>query len=293
MEYRKLGASGLKLSELSFGSWVTFSHQSDIDNALACMTAAYDAGVNFFDNAEIYAHGKAEEIMGAALKKAGWDRDSYIISSKVMWGCRPDSKPTQRGLSRKHVVEACDQALQRMQLDYLDLYLMHWPVAMTVDPDPEKNTMMGAKMQSLEERPIIETWKAMEELVDKGLVKDIGVSNFSRTKLQALLKNCRIPPAVNQVELHPYLQQNRQLKDFCDSAGIRELQRQGAVPPVSRGANCLVPRDAGLCHQSGPDAPVAAGDQKACHPSLRPMSLPRSQPETQSMKITMTTISTM
>jgi aryl-alcohol dehydrogenase-like predicted oxidoreductase len=119
MEYRRLGKSGLRVSALSFGSWVTFSNQMDVDAALASMTAAYDAGVNFFDNAEVYALGKSEIVMGKALKKAGWRRDSYIVSSKVFWGSVEDGKPTQKGLSRKHVVEACHQAMERLQVYYL------------------------------------------------------------------------------------------------------------------------------------------------------------------------------
>lgn len=187
MEYRRLGKSGLKVSALSFGSWVTFSHQSDVDNALACMTAAYDAGVNFFDNAEIYAHGKSEIIMGEALKKAGWDRDSYIVSSKVMWGCRPESLPTQRGLSRKHVVEACDQALQRMQLDYLDLYFCHRP-----DPDV----------------PIEETVRAMSELIWRGKILYWGTSEWSAQQLMEAHGIARqynlIPPTMEQPQYNMF-----------------------------------------------------------------------------------------
>ncbi len=122
MDYRRLGKSGLKVSELSFGAWVTFGNQLDVDTGLACMTAAYDAGCNFFDNAEAYASGDAEIVMGEALKKAGWQRDSYIVSSKVMFGSQKDEpKPTQKGLSRKHIYEACHQAMKRLQVDYLDL----------------------------------------------------------------------------------------------------------------------------------------------------------------------------
>src|SRR5438477_3852015 len=105
MDYRRLGKSGLKVSELSFGSWVTFGNQVDVDLAVDCMKAAYDEGCNFFDNAEAYASGQSEIVMGKALQKLAWRRDSYIVSSKVMFGSQPDPKPTQHGLSRKHVVE--------------------------------------------------------------------------------------------------------------------------------------------------------------------------------------------
>jgi aryl-alcohol dehydrogenase-like predicted oxidoreductase len=127
MEYRRLGKSGLQVSALSLGSWLTFGKQ--IENSIAdeLMTIAYDNGVNFFDNAEIYARGRSETVMGEILKKKGWDRDSYIVSSKVFFGyLGKDAKPTQKGLHRKHVVEACEQALKRLQLDYLDLYFMKY-----------------------------------------------------------------------------------------------------------------------------------------------------------------------
>ena len=119
MEYRRLGKSGLQVSSLSFGSWVTFSNQLDLKNSEECMHMAYNAGVNFFDNAEAYANGQSEVIMGDVLRKSGWGRDTFIVSSKVFWGGK---LPTQRGLSRKHVVDACHAALKRLQVDYLDLY---------------------------------------------------------------------------------------------------------------------------------------------------------------------------
>ncbi len=158
MEYRRLGSSGLKVSALSFGSWVTFSNQLDADRAVEIMGSAYDSGVNFFDNAEVYAHGEAERVMGRALEKLAWPRDSYLVSSKVMWGSVQDPKPTQVGLSRKHVVEACDQALVRLGVDYLDLYLCHRPDA---------------------EVPIVETVWAMSDLIQMGKVLYWGSSEWS------------------------------------------------------------------------------------------------------------------
>src|SRR5580704_11919802 len=110
MEYRRLGSSGLKVSEFSFGAWVTFGSQVNDTTAEDCMKIAYDAGINFFDNAETYADGKAETVMGNILKKMNWERSSYIVSSKVFWGGK---KPYQKGLSRKHIREACDAALRR------------------------------------------------------------------------------------------------------------------------------------------------------------------------------------
>jgi aryl-alcohol dehydrogenase-like predicted oxidoreductase len=127
MEYRRLGKSGLQLSELSLGSWLTFGKQIENNTAEDLMKIAYDNGVNFFDNAEIYARGESEKVMGKVLKKMKWDRDSYTVSSKVFFGFRGTeaTKPNQNGLSRKHVFEACHQALERLKVDYLDGGLAH------------------------------------------------------------------------------------------------------------------------------------------------------------------------
>src|SRR5690606_1053252 len=128
MEYRKMGKTGLELSVLSFGSWVTFHKQIDDSISDRLMSIAYENGVNFFDNAEVYALGESEKMMGRVLKAKGWDRSSYVVSSKVFFGSRgKDNKPNQHGLSRKHIMEACDEALKRLQLDYLDLYFCHRP----------------------------------------------------------------------------------------------------------------------------------------------------------------------
>ena len=146
MEYRRLGKSGLKLSVYSFGSWVTFANQAQVVEAREMMALAYDHGVNFFDNAEAYAQGKSEEVMGEALAQLAYPRDSWCVSSKVFWG---GGLPTQRGLSRKHVTEACHAALKRLQVDYLDLYFCHRPDL---------------------ETPIEETVRAMHDLVSQGKV---------------------------------------------------------------------------------------------------------------------------
>lgn len=187
MEYRRLGKSGLKISALSFGSWVTFSTQMDVNKALESMTVAYDAGCNFFDNAEIYAHGQSEIVMGEALKKSGWRRDSYIVSSKVMWGSIPDTKPTQRGLSRKHVMEACHQAMERLQTDYLDLYFCH-------RPDPEV--------------PMEELVWTMTNLIQQGKVLYWGTSEWSAQQLMEAYSVAHqhnlIPPTMDQPQYHMF-----------------------------------------------------------------------------------------
>ena len=129
MQYRRLGSSGLKLSELSFGSWVTYGNQLAEDSARECMAAAHDAGVNFFDNAEVYARGHSETIMGAALAKLGWRRSSYVVSTKFYWGLNdgPNEKNT---LNRKYLMQAIDGSLKRLKLDHVDLVFCHRP-----DPD--------------------------------------------------------------------------------------------------------------------------------------------------------------
>lgn len=181
MEYRRLGSSGLQVSTLSFGAWVTFGNQVDTGLAADCMKAAYDAGVNFFDNAETYANGRAEEVMGAALKKLGWDRDTYLVSSKVFFGRVNGPVPTQRGLSRKHIYDCCHQALRRLQVDYLDMYFCHRP-----DFDT----------------PVEETVRAMTELVQQGKVLYWGTSEWPADRIMEAYGVARefnlIPPTMEQ-----------------------------------------------------------------------------------------------
>jgi voltage-dependent potassium channel beta subunit len=128
MEYRYMGKTGLQLSVLSFGSWVTFHKQINDDIADELMSLAYDNGINFFDNAEVYALGESEKMMGRVLKRKNWERSSYVISSKVFWGWHgKENKPNQTGLSRKHIFEACDEALERLKVGYLDIFFCHRP----------------------------------------------------------------------------------------------------------------------------------------------------------------------
>ncbi|MFZ1693304.1 MAG: aldo/keto reductase, partial [Flavobacteriales bacterium] len=126
MRYRRLGRSGLQVSEVSLGSWLTFGKLITDDTAAELMKLAYDSGINFFDNAEIYSRGESERVMGRILKQMAWPRDTWIVSSKVFFGAG-GKLPTQLGLHRKHVVEACHDALKRLQVDYLDLYFCHRP----------------------------------------------------------------------------------------------------------------------------------------------------------------------
>ena len=161
MEYRRLGKSGLQVSTLSFGSWMTFGHQIDDATAEKLMHIAYDAGVNFFDNAEVYANGKSEVVMGKILKNSQWDRTSYVVSSKVYFG-DGRKKPNQRGLNRKHVFEACHDALRRLQTDYLDLFFCH---------RPDKDC------------PIEETVWAMNHLIQQGKILYWGTSEWSAQEI--------------------------------------------------------------------------------------------------------------
>lgn len=157
MQYRRVGKSGLQLSALSFGAWVTFGRQVDRSQAREMLALAHDRGVNFFDNAETYNNGVAEQVMGDVLADLRFPRDSYCVSSKVFFGAVDKPLPTQRGLSRKHVIEACHQALQRLRVDYLDLYFCH-------RPDPET--------------PVEETVAAMDTLIRQGKVLYWGTSEW-------------------------------------------------------------------------------------------------------------------
>jgi voltage-dependent potassium channel beta subunit len=189
MEYIQLGKSGLQISRLSFGSWLTFGKQIESKIAEELMILAYDNGVNFFDNAEIYARGMSETVMGEILNKLAWSRDSYLVSSKVFFGSG-GQLPTQKGLNRKHVFEACHQALKRLQVDYLDLYLCH---------RPDKAT------------PIEETVWAMHHLIAQGKILYWGTSEWSAQEImEAHLfakQNHLIGPVVEQPEYNLFTRQ--------------------------------------------------------------------------------------
>lgn len=180
MQYRKLGNTGIQISALSFGSWITFGKQIEDNISEKLMGTAYDAGINFFDNAEIYARGQSEIVMGKALKNLKWPRSSYMVSSKIFFGYEKDL-PNQRGLSRKHLLEGCEAALKRLQVDYIDLFFCH---------RPDKNT------------PILETVQAMNTLIQQGKILYWGTSEWSAQEiLQAHLEAARyqlIPPVMEQ-----------------------------------------------------------------------------------------------
>lgn len=186
MEYNNLGKSGLKVSRLSLGSWLTFGKLIEDKVSEKLMHYAYDQGINFFDNAEIYARGKSELVMGKILKKSAWSRDSYIVSSKVFFGTG-GQWPTQIGLNRKHVFEACHQALKRLQVDYLDLYFCH---------RPDKST------------PIEETVWAMHQLIMQGKILYWGTSEWSAQEIMEAhmfaKQNHLIGPVMEQPEYNMF-----------------------------------------------------------------------------------------
>jgi voltage-dependent potassium channel beta subunit len=184
MQYRNLGKAGIKVSALSFGAWVTFGDQLDTDLALRCMQAAYEAGVNFFDNAEAYAGGKAEIIMGEVFQRAGWKREDLVVSTKIFFG---GSGPNDRGLSYKHIVEGARAALKRLQLEYVDLIFCH-------RPDPET--------------PIEETVRAMSYLVNQGHAIYWGTSEWSaeeiRTACELAYRHHLVPPSMEQPQYNMF-----------------------------------------------------------------------------------------
>lgn len=187
MQYRYLGASGLQVSALSFGAWVTFGDQVGENVAYQCMTAAYDAGVNFFDNAEVYADGQAEIMMGNVIKKAGWKRTDLVISTKIFWA---GDGPNDSGLSRKHILEGTDAALARLQMDYVDLIFCHRPDIHT---------------------PIEETVWAMNHVINQGKAFYWGTSEWSAQQIIQAYGIARrehlIPPLMEQPQYHMFHRQ--------------------------------------------------------------------------------------
>jgi voltage-dependent potassium channel beta subunit len=188
MDYRFLGNSGLKVSALSFGAWVTFGEQVDYQIAYDCMQGAYQAGVNFFDNAEIYASGRAETVMGKIVKDSGWKRSDLVISTKIFWG---GDGPNDNGLSRKHIIEGLDAALERLQMEYVDLIFCHRPDLYT---------------------PVEETVRAMTHVINQGKAFYWGTSEWSAQQIMEAYGIARrehlIPPTMEQPQYNMF---NREL----------------------------------------------------------------------------------
>lgn len=184
MEYRFLGNSGLKVSALSLGAWVTYGGQVGEEVAHECMTAAYEAGVNFFDNAEVYANGNAETVMGNVIKRVGWKRSDLVISTKIFWG---GDGPNDSGLSRKHIIEGTNAALKRLQMDYVDLIFCHRPDIYT---------------------PIEETVWAMNQVINQGKAFYWGTSEWSAQQITEAVGVARrehlIPPLMEQPQYNMF-----------------------------------------------------------------------------------------
>ena len=239
MQYRRLGRAGLKVSELSFGSWVTYGNQVDTKAAIECMAAAWDAGVNFFDNAEVYAAGESERIMGEALKKLAWPRLRYVVSTKFYWGIAdgPNAKNT---LNRKYLMQAIDGSLKRLQLDFVDLVYCHRP-----DPDT----------------PIEETVWAMHDMIRQGKALYWGTSEWSASEIMAAWQIAErhhlAKPVVEQPQYHLFHRKRveseyRHLSHDIGlglttwsplASGLLTGKYAGGVPKDSRGA---IPRMAFL-----------------------------------------------
>ncbi len=184
MEFRFLGASGLKVSALSLGAWVTYGGQVGEQTALECMTAAYEAGVNFFDNAEVYANGNAETVMGNVIKQTGWKRSDLVISTKIFWG---GDGPNDNGLSRKHIFEGTNASLKRLQMEYVDLIFCHRPDILT---------------------PIEETVWAMNQVINQGKAFYWGTSEWSSQQISEAYGFARrehlIPPLMEQPQYNMF-----------------------------------------------------------------------------------------
>jgi voltage-dependent potassium channel beta subunit len=202
MEYRFLGSSGLKLSALSLGAWVTYGEQVGEDAAYQCMKAAYEAGVNFFDNAEAYADGQAEIVMGNVIQKMGWKRSDLVVSTKIFWG---GNGPNDRGLSHKHILEGTNASLKRLQMDYVDLIFCH---------RPDKYT------------PIEETVWAMNLVIQQGKAFYWGTSEWSAAQIMEAHAVARrehlIPPTMEQPQYNMFHRERveREYAHLYDQAGL-------------------------------------------------------------------------
>ena len=233
MTYRRLGNSGLQLSVLSFGSWVSFDAQMKDDMALECMQAAYDGGCNFFDNAEAYAGGESEAIMGRVIKELGWSRQSYVLSSKFYWGVDGNLRNMRNTLNRKYLMQAIDRSLERFQTDFLDLVFCH-------RPDP--NT------------PIEETVWAMSDLIASGKVLYWGTSEWSADEIRAaweIAERHHLRKPVMEQPQYNLFARDRVEKEYARlyediglgttiwsplASGLLTGKYRGGVPQDSRGA---------------------------------------------------------
>jgi voltage-dependent potassium channel beta subunit len=235
MQYRRLGRSGLQVSQLSFGSWVTYANQIDVSEARACMAAAYEAGVNFFDNAEAYAAGNSEVVMGEALKALAWPRLSYVVSTKFFWGVDRSTAPVngKDTLNRKYLMQAIDGSLKRLSLDYIDLVFCH-----RADPHT----------------PIEETVRAMSDMITQGKALYWGTSEWSADEIRAAYEVAERhhlhKPVMEQPQYHLFhrkrveVEYARLYEDIGLglttwsplASGLLTGKYRAGIPPESRGA---------------------------------------------------------
>jgi len=200
-----MGNTGLQLSVLGLGSWISFHGQVNDQAAEEIMELAYNNGINFWDNAEVYANGESERIMGRVLRKKGWERYSYVLTSKAFFGSHEDNKPTQKGLSRKHLREACDEALGRLQVDYLDIFYCHRP-----DPDV----------------PIEEIVRTMDQLFRQGKILYLGTSEWDAGRIQEAIRTAEelnlVRPVVEQPEYNLFKRDKveKEFEPIYDESGL-------------------------------------------------------------------------
>ena len=232
MNYRHLGKAGIQVSELSFGSWVTFHNQVDVKATTEMLAAAYDAGVNFFDNAEVYAFGHSEEIMGEALKRLAWRRGSYLVSTKLYWGLH-DNVNEKNTLNRKYLLEAMDGSLQRLDLDYVDILFCH-----RADPTT----------------PIEETVWALHNIIERGKALYWGTSEWEAAEIHHAIEiaeryNLHKPvveqPVYNLFQRHRFSEDYRHIYEDHGygstiwsplASGLLTGKYQHGIPKDSRGA---------------------------------------------------------
>ena len=279
MQYRRLGTAGIKVSVLSYGSWLTFGSRQAVEQSIECMGAAYDAGVNFFDNAEVYAGGQSETVMGEALKELGWPRHSYLVSSKFFWGIHgAEAINAHWTLNRKYLMESIDQSLERLQLDHLDLIFCH-------RPDPET--------------PIEETVWAMSDIVASGRALYWGTSEWSADEIRAawevaerhhLRKPVMEQPEYNLLNRTKVEQEYRRLYEDIGlglttwsplASGLLTGKYLDGIPEDSRGANVEWLRD----HLTNPEANekvrsfMAIADDIGCTPAQLAIAWTASNPD--------------
>ena len=233
MEYRRLGTAGVKVSVLGFGSWVTFDNQIDDDLALECLQAAHDAGCNFFDNAEVYAGGRSEEIMGHALRELGWPRWSYVLTTKLFWGIHRDDPNMHHTLNRKYLMQGIDGSLERLGLDFVDVLYCH-----RADP----NT------------PMEETVRAMRDIVASGKALYWGTSEWDADEIRHAIDIAdrhHLHPPVTEQSQYNLLERDKVEREYARlhadtgygntiwsplASGLLTGKYRDGVPADSRGA---------------------------------------------------------